>query len=244
MVTESLDVHYDEVMRLWTALCVLVATLVALSVPAHTTVLPVPRVPAPETKTSTPMAENTTVVEPPKAEPAPVTPHPSYKWATTTVFWVGEVATTDNGFIANHASYFDPRWEEHYGGVDSPTCRTTYSPCDFTPLENPFYVALPYGARGESLKNRWVEIVHDNSVCYGQWQDVGPFETGDKDYVFGTSSQPKNIVGTRAGLDVSPALRDCLRLRGVDHVEWRFVEAALVPDGPWREIVTTRPAAY
>lgn len=238
MVTESLDVHYDEVMRLWTALCALVLALVVLSLPELTTSLP-PPAPSQEVK-----IENARVVQPPVKEPAPAVALPSYKWATTTVFWVGEVATTDNGFIANHASYFDPRWEEHYGGVDSPTCRSKYFPCGFTPLENPFYIALPYGVRGESLKNRWLEIVHDNNVCYGQWQDVGPFETDDKDYVFGTSSLPKNMIGTRAGLDVSPALRDCLHIRGIDHAKWRFIDVTDVPEGPWREIVTTRPAAY
>jgi hypothetical protein len=239
MVTESTDVHYDEVMRVLTALCVLVGALLVFSIPEHTTEL-LPPASIPEVKVDTTPKPNPQVA----AEPSLPVALPMYKRATTTVFWVGETATGENGYIANHASYFDPRWEVHFGGIDSPTCRTNYHPCEFTPLENPFYIALPYGARDETLKNRWVEIKHDGAVCYGQWQDVGPFETGDWDYVFGTSSIPKNLVGTRAGLDVSPALRDCLRIRGIDHTQWRFVEVSDVPNGPWREIITTREAAY
>ncbi len=226
-------------MKLWTALCTLLVALLVLTVPARTTYIPPPPASVPEKK-----AEPVVEVKLPAANPTPAVVRPSYKWATTTVFWVGEDATSDNGFIANHASYFDPRWVEHFGGTDTPKCRAQYHPCEFTPLENPFYIALPYGVRDEPLKNRWLEIVHDDVTCYGQWQDVGPFETGDWEYVFGTSSQPTNTVGTHAGLDVSPALRDCLGIVGVDYVEWRFVEESDVPNGPWKDIVTTRESAY
>ena len=60
----------------------------------------------------------------------------------------------------------------------------------------------------------------------------------DVAYVFGNSA-PKNKVNKRAGLDVSPAVRDYLKLSDIDVVAWRFVEFSEVPDGPWKEVVTT-----
>jgi hypothetical protein len=41
--------------------------------------------------------------------------------------------------------YWDQHWQTSYGGVDDPDRRNGYWPADFTPRENPFYVALPYG---------------------------------------------------------------------------------------------------
>jgi hypothetical protein len=45
-------------------------------------------------------------------------------------------------------------------------------------------------------------------------------------------------------MDVSPAVRDCLGFVGLDtdtnKVDWQFVEAAQVPDGPWKRVVITR----
>ena len=42
-----------------------------------------------------------------------------------------------------------------------------------------------------------------------------------------------------AGLDVSPAVRDCLGFKNRNAVvDWRFLEASKVPGGPWKDIVT------
>lgn len=188
------------------------------------------------------------------------------KQALATVFWVGERATKENAFIANNKSAWDASWQAHYGGVDNPAKRCEYKPCAFEPGENPFYAALPYndldreGTRKESasripwfseemhkksvLKNRWVEVAYRHTACYGQWEDVGPFEEDDFEYVFGGVPKPKNTWGAAAGIDLSPAMRDCLKLDGNDVVEWRFVEEKDVPEGPWKEIVTTRDAAW
>lgn len=195
----------------------------------------------------------------------PVQLPPVYKRAITTQFWVGESSNESNGFIPNHESYWDDAWMIHFGGVDTPECRTGYYPCGFVPQENPFYVALPYGefeegsdtlkrsaqripwfssnASGPLLKNRWIEVVYQGKVCYGQWQDVGPFLTDDFDYVFG-SNQPINTFGERAGLDISPALWDCLGLTTNEVTEWRFVDIKQVPDGPWKRIITTRGISW
>jgi hypothetical protein len=196
---------------------------------------------------------------------SPVRTPPVYKSVITTQFWVGEQSDESNGYIPNHESYWDDQWLEHFGGVDDPACRNGYHPCAFTPLENPFYVALPYGEYDEAgtglkasaqripwfssdgteplLKNQWVEVRYKSNVCYGQWQDVGPFLTDDFMYVFGTQA-PSNTFGVKAGLDVSPALWDCLGLATNDVTTWRFVRASEVPDGPWKEIITTRGVSW
>lgn len=188
------------------------------------------------------------------------TAKPAYKSVMTTLFWVGEASDASNDFIANDVSYWDERWQEHFGGVDDPTCRLGYRPCAFAPKENPFYFALPYGEfdhEGERkasaaqipwvsdsdsahplLKNRWIEVKYRNQTCYGQWQDVGPALVDDFAYVFG-DAEPKNTFGVRAGLDVSPALWTCLGLEDNAITSWRFIDEGLVPWGPWREIVTT-----
>jgi len=184
-----------------------------------------------------------------------------WKNARATVFWVGESATDDNDHIANHKSAWDAKWLEHFGGIDDPENRCGFAPCAFKPKENPFYVALPYddmeedgsrkanngfipwnnpAAKQSLLKNRWIAVRANGATCYAQWQDVGPFENDDAAYVFGTASLPKNVKGVKAGIDLSPAVRDCLKVGGIAEVKWRHVEAQEVPDGPWKRTVTKR----
>jgi hypothetical protein len=184
----------------------------------------------------------------------------SFKEAMTTFFWVGEPANDDNGFINNFGSIWDGEWQSSYGGFDDPDDRCGYKPCAFEPNENAFYFALPYNdldeygrqkdnavripwfkpaKDGESiLKNTWIEIVYNGRISFAQWEDVGPFETDDIDYVFGDSFEYKNKAGVGAGLDVSPAVRDYLAMETNDIAKWRFVEAKDVPDGPWKEKIT------
>jgi hypothetical protein len=185
----------------------------------------------------------------------------SWKRGVATVFWVGEDEASDNGFIHNRSSAWDVDWEEHFGGVDDPETRCGFEPCGFVPKENPFYIALPYndlerGRKKENahiipwndpsvkksvVKNRWIAVRSKAKVCYGQWQDVGPFEENDTEYVFGDAETPKNTLGMRAGIDLSPAMRDCLGVGDVSTVEWRHVDDEDVPQGPWTKIVTERP---
>jgi hypothetical protein len=179
----------------------------------------------------------------------------------STIFWVGEGRTEDNGYIQNESSAWDDQWMAHYGGIDDPDNRNGYYPAEFIPKENPFYFALPYndfrvGIRkfksrlipwagekewdsSESMcKNRWVQISKGGKTAYAQWEDVGPFLSDDFDYVFGESA-PRNMFKSGAGIDVSPAVATYLGLQDVDVVNWRFVDAAEVPNGPWLEIITT-----
>jgi hypothetical protein len=179
-----------------------------------------------------------------------------------TEFWCGEDAAADNDFISNVPSAWCDDWVESFGGVDDPHHRDGYLPAGFQPKENPFYVALPYGdyddegvrpnvsripwhkagpddypENGSLLKNRWVEVRHRGRTAYGQWEDVGPNEEDDPDFVFG-AAEPKNTFGERAGIDLSPALCHYLGIDGSGNVVWRFVEADDVPRGPWSEITT------
>ncbi len=193
---------------------------------------------------------------------------PLHQGITATVFWIGEAGSVENGFIPNIQSAWDDHWQDHYGGVDDPDSRNGFFPAAFIPQENPFYFALPYndfddagnrksdafstvywagekswGDLESMCKNRWIKVTKNGQTCYAQWEDVGPFLEDDAKYVFGTSA-PGNTELTQAGLDVSPALRDCLKLGDVDQVDWQFVEEKDVPDGPWKQVITTRQISW
>ena len=183
-----------------------------------------------------------------------------YPWKNnivTTVFWIGESATANNP-VPNTKSSWDAGWVGSYGGSDNPDprFRRGYIPARFIPRQNPFYVALPYndvnhGAtkaeapriipwfreafvkQGQSVcKGRWVVVRHGRREAYGQWEDCGPFRTDHWQYVFG-NQRPLPNLNQGAGLDVSPAIRDMLGLKGKDVCDWRFVEFREVPRGPW-----------
>jgi hypothetical protein len=185
--------------------------------------------------------------------------YPLHENISVTIFWIGEESNEENGFISNVQSAWDDKWKVHYGGTDSPINRINYFP-SFTPKENPFYFALPYNdfnkdnrkssskniywadeknwSINESIcKNKWIKITQGNNSVYAQWEDVGPFEENDFDYVFGNKT-PENKINNNAGLDVSPAVRDYLNLGDIDKVSWQFVDFSEVPEGPWKEIIT------
>jgi hypothetical protein len=185
-----------------------------------------------------------------------------HKGITATVFWIGEPSDMSNGFIPNNVSAWDSQWQRHFGGVDTPGKRQHGGawPAGFVPHENPFYIALPYNDLGETgvkttairipwfdpthppsqalsiLKNHWVAVSYKGKTVYAQWEDVGPGESDDFAYVFG-SARPKNTFGQHAGIDLSPAVADYLGIDGVGTVDWSF--AVSPPAGPWLQIVTT-----
>jgi hypothetical protein len=123
-----------------------------------------------------------------------------YVWKmgiVSTIFWIGETGCG----TTNTRSAWDRNWVSSYGGVDDPVRRRGYGPAGFRPLENPFYVALPYcdicagrlkpesakvvpwfierfrGLDSSVCKGHWLEIRHGVKTCYAQWEDVGPFCT-------------------------------------------------------------------
>ena len=185
--------------------------------------------------------------------------YPRHESITATVFWAGEQADASNDFIHNRSSAWNEDWQAAYGGVDDPKDRCGYHPCDFTPKENPFYIALPYndltdeGVRKPSaknipwykdvigdeplsvVKNRWVKVTHEGKTAYAQWEDAGPFYYDDFNYVFGDGTP----TSKRAGIDLSPAMATALKLNGRGKVSWEFVDHEQVPAGPWRDIITT-----
>jgi hypothetical protein len=162
--------------------------------------------------------------------------------------------------VPNRASSWDKNWTGNYGGFDdpNPARRSNYLPVKFTPRQNPFYCALPYndkatnGHRSEAprvvpwfkqayqgpavsvCKDRWIAIRKGDRTVYAQWEDAGPFRTDHWEYVFG-SERPKPNLNKGAGLDVSPAVRDYLGLQSTDVTDWKFVEFAEVPHGPWAQ---------
>lgn len=186
---------------------------------------------------------------------------PKYPWKNnivTTTFWVGESASVNNP-VHNYASSWDLNWSANFGGFDNPSsgARRGFIPAAFTPRLNPFYIALPYNdvtrgttkpeaksvipwyktefvKEGQSIcKDRWVRIRNRSGKdCYAQWSDCGPFRTDHWQYVFG-DERPKPNLNQGAGLDISPAVRDYLSLKGTDVTDWQFVDEKDVPRGPW-----------
>jgi hypothetical protein len=174
-----------------------------------------------------------------------------------TVFWAGELPSANNP-TPNTCSAWDQNWQENFGGYDDPERRNGWCPAGFTPMLNPFYVALPYNDvarggvhrpeasevipwfwqnyRGDGIsvcKGRWIAIHFEGRVCYAQWEDVGPFEVDHWQYVFG-NEPPRTNRNQNAGIDLSPAVRDFLGLRSGQRVEWKFVHDRDVPRGPWK----------
>jgi hypothetical protein len=221
------------------------------------------------------------------AGPQPETrQYPWHNNIVATTFWVGEVIDPAAPDGSQEYSTYDANWMANYGGCDGVVehgiCRTErrdasngFFPTQMTPLQNPFYLDLPFddlnhpaafvmraevvpwaddpGYRGRSddptfsfMKNRWVELRKGGNICYGQIQDAGPAVYDDSAYVFGSGdARPANTRFNGAGLDVSPALNGCLGFRQLDgqddRVDWRFVDDADVPAGPWTRIVTNSP---
>ncbi len=192
-----------------------------------------------------------------------------YPWRRNiraSVFWVGEQPTPNNP-TPNCKSSWDTRWMENFGGYDnpSPSARVGYRPRAFVPRVNPFYVALPYNdvinhrahkpeaervipwfhrefrEPGRSVcHGRWIAIRKGNRIAYAQWEDCGPFNTIDWEYVFG-GQRPREEANNRPAIDLSPAVRDYLGMGGLGTVDWRFVELSEVPPGPWRQWGSNNP---
>ncbi|MCX8237259.1 MAG: hypothetical protein OSB05_00440 [Akkermansiaceae bacterium] len=195
--------------------------------------------------------------------------YPWKKNITATVFWIGEKPTSNNP-TPNNKSSWDQNWQKNFGGYDNPDpkARTGYLPTGLIPGQNPFYVALPYNdclnhkmhkpeaarvipwwnrvvsSPGTSVcKGRWIQIYcpYTRKVCYGQWEDCGPFVTNDWQYVFG-QKRPKNTNNQGAGIDISPAIRDYLGIGNKATVHWRFIEFSRVPKGgAWSKLGTNNP---
>lgn len=243
-----------RLVRAITCAGLILALLIGIVVYNHTATTSTATQEQPQTITNPTITSNSA----PRIQPSTDIAH---KNIISTVFWVGEVANSSNGHIPNASSYWDELWQKHYGGIDNQSPRNGYLPRGFTPQENPFYFALPYGDIADKgdrkassqlceafttqtsrlyspCKNSWIAITKNGKTAYAQWEDVGPYEEDDTAYVFG-AAQSRNTLGEKAGLDVSPAVQTYLKLDNTDNVEWRFVKLPEVPAGPWKNIITT-----
>jgi len=180
----------------------------------------------------------------------------------TTVFYIGEYKKSRVGLLNNRSSAWSVAWVKSYGGVDTPK-RSTIFP-KFKPKENPFYFALPLSDKEllelaqddepemqelalffnrvyspnshekSNLKNTWIAIQCGKKTCYAQWQDVGPYNIDDADYVL-SGRRPKD---RGPALDISPAVQKFLRIPDKARTRWRFVSPREVPQGPWLKFVS------
>ena len=168
----------------------------------------------------------------------------------------------DTKWAINFGGYDDPnpanRIANHSTGE--------FRPKAFVPKLNPFYVALPYNdvlnhrahkpeasrvipwfsrmrpAPGKTvLKGRWLQLYRNGRSCYAQWEDCGPWNTDDWQFVFG-NKPPKTTQNGSAGIDLSPAVRDYLGIKSGQKLHWRFVEDNQVPYGPWKKYGPQTPA--
>jgi len=193
-----------------------------------------------------------------------VTGFGKYPWHRNVIpvlFWVGMKGDNKNSYLRR--SVWDSDWFTHFGGYDNPNSSfrdpRTYAPRGFIPSLNPFYCALPYNdiENGETkqearavipwfldcydlsgrsvLKGRWIAIHHAGRTCFAQWEDCFSRPADDWEYVFGQNQPRKTKNGQLGiGLVISPAARDYLQLEKNDLCDWKFIDAASVPDGPWK----------
>jgi hypothetical protein len=179
----------------------------------------------------------------------------TYPWKSgivTTVFWIGEGSTPLSG-MTNKMSAWDMNWVHDNGGADDQYDMSGYASGSHASLINPFYVALPFNdlaypdktARWlpsgwykqthhgdkpvSACQGRWIEIKNRaGRTCFAQWEDVGPINTDDAEYVFG----PYRPSASR-GLDVSPAVAKYLGIDSTAITSWRFVDDDDVQPGMW-----------
>jgi hypothetical protein len=186
----------------------------------------------------------------------------TYPWKTniiTTEFWIGEGSTPISS-TTNEASAWDLDWRSSNSGSDSPNNRNGYASGGHASTVNPFYVALPFndlafpdlarqwlprgwyrhprdGKQVSACQDRWVEIKNgQGDVCYAQWEDVGPLNYEDAEYVFG-DTRPIGLGENHAGLDVSPAVAEYLNVTDRNRTtSWRFVDDEDVRPGAWLKL--------
>ena len=186
----------------------------------------------------------------------------AYPWRSgiiTTTFWIGEGSTPISS-TTNVQSSWDEEWLSRNHGSDSPNDRNGYAAGSHASTLNPFYIALPFndlafpdkahrwlpggwyrrpvdGKQVSACKDRWVEIKNGKGdVCYAQWEDVGPLNYSDAEYVFG-GERPTGLGDNHAGLDVSPAVAEYLNITDRNRLtSWRFVDAEDVRPGAWLKL--------
>lgn len=110
-------------------------------------------------------------------------------------------------------------------------------------------------SKESACKNRWIEIRYNNKRCYAQWEDAGPYYYEDTAYVFGNGDikplcTEEGLNSPNAGIDLSPSVwlyfGVSLDSWGATKKiqSWRFVDFEEVPDGPWKDHITTNQCEW
>lgn len=168
---------------------------------------------------------------------------------------IGSLRTPANGYfpdglqsIYENPFYLDLPYDD-YNPTDSTDITGYATRCQDIPwAKDPGYAGKCKNTKFSYMKNRWVKIMANGRTCYGQIEDAGPADDGhgnphydDRKYVFGyNDSRPINKSYNGAGMDISPALGACLggAFNSDLKVNWQWVEASDVPQGPWTRIIT------
>ena len=184
---------------------------------------------------------------------------------STTIFWIGEPASADNGFIANDDSAWDECWKERYGGIDDPVNRNGFFPAGFTPHDNPFYVALPYNdldSNGDrrwnlasvvpwakiatlpvtdsAVKNRWVKIIAGDADLLRAMGGRRPVQR-ERLALRVRTGAGRAIPSTAAPVSMSrpPCVTACRSPTASPRPTGASSRRPRCPHGPWTTIVTT-----
>ena len=198
------------------------------------------------------------VVSPPVVTPPPVVPTPTssnYKWhynVVTTEFWIGEEPSADNSYISNVPT----AWEDPVAdSVNDYYVAVPYNDLEYKndqTVHKDSAKLIPWYDEKDSvsyefysyMKNRWVMVKKGDKVVYGQVEDTGPYLEDDFAYIFGGAGGPANTVGSKSGLDISPAMDGYIGLDGMSKTDWKFVEFEEVPDGPWKTHIETEQCRW
>jgi len=179
--------------------------------------------------------------------------YPIHKYIRAVRFYIGEEADHSNDFDDTLSSAWIKNWVKTFGGIDRGSLNR------FEANENLYYVALPYNDLDENserkasavnipwndgtqnsdslVKDRWVKLTYRDTTCYAQWEDVGPTNTDDFDYVF-NNTRPSTLMRNKSGISLSPATWACLGLEDYPVLHWQFIDAEDVPYGRWTRTIT------
>lgn len=90
------------------------------------------------------------------------------------LFWAGEGASDENGYIQNASSAWQENWAGYFGGIDDPKKRAMGAggaswPL-FAPKENPFYVAIPLNDLKGGTPKVWAGMLPWASEAYNRYR--------------------------------------------------------------------------
>jgi hypothetical protein len=195
------------------------------------------------------------VNKPPVVEALPIVEGSNYPWhydITATMFWLGEEAGPDNGWISNVST----AWESPVAdSVNEWYIAVPYNDMEYVDgqtqnkaevVQIPWYdESLAEGYDFYSyIKNRWIMVQAGDKVAYGQIVDSGPHGEELFDYVINGGAFSNPASSNNAGIDLSPVMTEHLGLDGRDPVDWKFVEESEVPEGPWKEHIETQQCVW